>query len=129
MLSSAPGGSFALETSPFKLTQEFIDVMGGEYSQHFETFRTLIIRAFLEARKHRDRLCGLVRMVGECNSKLACFAGLGVEASVSAMSDRFCGSLTEEACIEKIVGLIDESVNNWRTIQYDNYQRITNGIL
>jgi phosphatidylinositol 4-kinase len=129
MLSSAPGGSFALETSPFKLTQEFIDVMGGEFSAHFETFRTLVIRAFLEARKHRDRICQLVRIVGECNPRLGCFSGLGVEGSVNAMTDRFCGSLTEEACIERIVGLIDESINNWRTIQYDNYQRITNGIL
>jgi phosphatidylinositol 4-kinase len=132
MLSNAPGGSFALETSPFKLTQEYLDVMGGEYSHHFETFRTLIIRAFLEARKHRDRICHLVRIVGECNPKLGCFSGggiNGVEGAVNAMSERFYGSLTEEACIEKIVSLIDESINNWRTIQYDNYQRITNGIL
>lgn len=129
MLSNAPGGSFALETSPFKLTQEYLDVMGGEYSSHFETFRTLIIRAFLEARKHRDQICQLVRIVGECNPKLGCFAGLGVDGAVNAMSERFLAGLTEEVCIEKIVGLIDESINNWRTIQYDNYQRITNGIL
>ena len=129
MLSNAPGGSFALETSPFKLTQEYLDVMGGEYSSHFETFRTLIIRAFLEARKHRDQICQLVKIVGDCNPKLGCFVGLGVEGCLNAMNERFCGGLTEEACIERIVSLIDESINNWRTIQYDNYQRITNGIL
>jgi phosphatidylinositol 4-kinase len=38
MLSTAPGGTFALETCPFKLTQEFVDVMGGEYSSNFEHF-------------------------------------------------------------------------------------------
>ena len=128
MLANAPGGSFALETSPFKLTQEYLDVMGGEYSNNFETFRTLIIRAFLEARKHRDQILSLVRIVGECNPKLPCFAP-GVETTISQMSERFCVNLTEEMCIEKIVGLIDESLNNWRTIQYDNFQRITNGIL
>jgi phosphatidylinositol 4-kinase len=129
MLSNAPGGTFALETSPFKLTQEFIDVMGGEFSSHFETFRTLIIRAFLEARKYRDQICQLVRIVGECNPKLPCFSGLGVEGAVNAMSDRFCVNLTEEACIERVVGLIDESVNNWRTSSYDRYQLISNGIM
>jgi phosphatidylinositol 4-kinase B len=129
MLSNAPGGSFALETSPFKLTQEYIDVMGGEYSTHFETFRTLVIRAFLEARKHRDQICQLVKIVGECNPFLPCFGTAGVDTCVQALSDRFLVNVTEEACIERIVGLIDESINNWRTIQYDNYQRITNGIL
>jgi phosphatidylinositol 4-kinase len=129
MLSNAPGGTFALETSPFKLTQEFIDVMGGEFSSHFETFRTLVIRAFLEARKYRDQICQLARIVGECNPKLACFSGLGVDGAVNAMSDRFCVTLTEEACIERIVGLIDESVNNWRTSSYDRYQLISNGIM
>ena len=128
MLSNAPGGSFALESSPFKLTQEYIDVMGGEYSPHFETFRTLIIRAFLEARKHRDQIVHLVRIVGECNPKLPCFASIGVEATITQMSDRFAVNLTEEACIERVVGLIDESINNWRTTQYDNFQRISNGI-
>lgn len=129
MLSNAPGGTFALETSPFKLTQEFIDVMGGEFSSHFETFRTLVIRAFLEARKYRDQICQLVRIVADCNPKLACFSGLGVDGALSAMSDRFCVNLTEEACIERIVGLIDESVNNWRTSSYDRYQLISNGIM
>ena len=129
MLSNAPGGTFALETSPFKLTQEFIDVMGGEFSSHFETFRTLIIRAFLEARKYRDQICQLARVVGECNPKLACFSGLGVDGTMNAMSDRFCVNLTEEACIERVVSLIDESVNNWRTSSYDRYQLISNGIM
>lgn len=27
------------------------------------------------------------------------------------------------------IELIEDSINNWRTVQYDNYQRITNGIL
>ena len=25
--------------------------------------------------------------------------------------------------------LIDQSLNNWRTIQYDNFQKMTNGIM
>ena len=70
-----------------------------------------------------------MKIVGDCNPKLGCFVGLGVEGCLNAMNERFCGGLTEEACIERIVSLIDESINNWRTIQYDNYQRITNGIL
>lgn len=129
MLSNAPG-NFAFETAPFKLTQEYIDVIGGEDSDKFEYFRTLVIRGFLEARKHRDRLILLVRMLAESGCKMDCLtAGGAPQNTLKHMDDRFFGHLTEEACIEKIVVLIDNSVNNWRTIQYDNFQRITNGIL
>ncbi|KAF4738511.1 Phosphatidylinositol 4-kinase beta [Perkinsus olseni] len=128
MLSNAPG-NFAFETAPFKLTQEYIDVIGGEDSDKFEYFRTLVIRGFLEARKHRDRLILLVRMLAESGCKMDCLTAGGAQNTIKQMDDRFFGHLTEEACIEKIVVLIDNSVNNWRTIQYDNFQRITNGIL
>ena len=45
------------------------------------------------------------------------------------MEERFFATLPEQACIERVIEIIDSSVDNWRTIQYDNYQRITNGIL
>ena len=33
MLSNSPGGNMGFETSPFKLTQEFLDIMDGEQSE------------------------------------------------------------------------------------------------
>jgi len=127
MLSNSPGGNMAFEQSPFKLTQEFLDVMDGECSDQYEYFRTLVIRGFLEARKHMERIILPIRMMLE-GSKMPCFRE-GSEWVLQTLHDRFFVNLTEEACIEKIVDLIDSSVNNWRTIQYDNYQRIVNGIL
>lgn len=127
MLSNSPGGNMNFEASPFKLTQEFLDVMDGECSDQYEYFRTLIIRGFLEARKHAERTMLLVRMM-LIGSKMPCFSG-GADWILQTLQERFLPSLTEEACIERIADLIDSSVNNWRTIQYDKYQRITNGIL
>ena len=127
MLSNAPG-NFSFETSPFKLTQEYVDIMGGETSEQYEYFQTLVIRGFLEARKHSEQLTLLLRMMSACGSSLPCFSG-GVEDAVRAMNDRFFLGVAEDVCIEKVVWLIDQSVNNWRTIQYDNFQRITNGIM
>jgi phosphatidylinositol 4-kinase len=126
MMSNSPG-NVAFEAAPFKLTQEFLDVMDGECSDQYEYFRTLIIRGFLECRKHMERVMLIVRMLVH-GSKLPCFSG-GPDQVLQNLQDRFFVSLTDEACIERIVDLIDASVNNWRTIQYDNYQRITNGIL
>lgn len=31
--------------------------------------------------------------------------------------------------VEVVMGLISESLDNWRTRQYDAYQRVLNGIL
>ncbi|KAF4693211.1 Phosphatidylinositol 4-kinase beta, partial [Perkinsus olseni] len=129
MLSSAPG-NIPFENAPFKLTQEYIEVIGGEDSDNFEYFRTLVIRGFLEARKHKDRLLLPVKMLAESGCTMDCLVrGGGPEQTVKEMDERFYGNLSEEACIQKIVELIDTSVDNWRTIQYDEFQRITNGIL
>eukprot|EP00930_Biecheleria_cincta_P068779 TRINITY_DN56615_c0_g1_i1.p1 TRINITY_DN56615_c0_g1~~TRINITY_DN56615_c0_g1_i1.p1 ORF type:complete len:894 (+),score=203.41 TRINITY_DN56615_c0_g1_i1:116-2797(+) len=127
MLSNSPGGNMAFENSPFKLTQEFLDVMDGECSEQYEYFRTLLIRGFLESRKHMERIILQVRMM-LTGSKMPCFRE-GPDFVLQTLQDRFFANLTEEACIEKVVELIDTSVNNWRTIQYDNYQRLVNGIL
>lgn len=128
MLSNSPGGNMAFEQSPFMMTQEFLDVMDGEYSAEYEYFRTLIIRGFLEARKQVERIVLPVRMMVAGGSKLPCFRE-GGDWVLQALQDRFFVSLTEEACIEKIIDLIDTSVNNWRTVAYHNIQRYTNGIL
>lgn len=126
MLSNSPGGNMAFERSPFKLTREFLDVMDGECSDQYEYFRTLVIRGFLEARRHMERIALPIKMLLS-GSRLACFRE-GAECVLEGLADRFFIRLSEEACIEKIVDLIDTSANNWRTIQYDNYQRIVHGI-
>lgn len=128
MLSNSPGGNLGFEQSPFKLTKEFLDVMGGECSEQYEYFRTLLIRGFLEARRHMERLLLPVRLLAASGQRLPCFRE-GAEAVVRSMQERFFAGISEEACVERIVELIDNSANNWRTVRYDDYQRLVNGIL
>ncbi|XP_026194514.1 uncharacterized protein LOC34619462 [Cyclospora cayetanensis] len=113
LLSNSPG-NINFETAPFKLTQEFLDVMDGETSDNYEYFRTLIIRGFLEARKHADRIILMVEMMLSA-TKMPCFSG-GPEYTLSALKERFMLGLAEDACIERVVELIDISVNNFRTV-------------
>mmetsp|Transcript_52513 Transcript_52513/g.122898 ORF Transcript_52513/g.122898 Transcript_52513/m.122898 type:complete len:756 (+) Transcript_52513:92-2359(+) len=127
MLSNSPGGNVNFEQSPFKLTQEFIDIMGDESSAEFDYFRTLVIHGFLEARRHVDELILPIRLM-LLGPRLPCFRE-GSEQVLQGLRSRLFLDVKEEVCIEKVVELIDMSVNNWRTIQYDNYQRIVNGIL
>ena len=47
LLSSFPGQGLKFEKAPFKLTQEFIDVLGGEKSKKFTKFRQLLQHGFM----------------------------------------------------------------------------------
>ncbi|GIX62931.1 phosphatidylinositol 3- and 4-kinase [Babesia caballi] len=124
-LSNTPG-NISFETSPFKLTKEYVDVIGGEDSDNFDYFKALVIRGLLEARKHMDRIVLLVEMMTDAH-KMPCFAA-GTAYTMDMFRDRFMLHLSEDVCIDRIVAMIEESLNNFTTIQYDNFQRLTNGI-
>jgi phosphatidylinositol 4-kinase len=38
-IEKTPGGNIGFEVAPFKLTTEYVSVMGGESSSGFEKFR------------------------------------------------------------------------------------------
>ena len=44
MLSNAPGKGLEFEKAPFKLTSEFVEIMGGVNSQYFSKFRKLLYK-------------------------------------------------------------------------------------
>ncbi|OII77950.1 phosphatidylinositol 3- and 4-kinase family protein [Cryptosporidium andersoni] len=128
MLSNSPG-NVNFEQSPFKLTQEFLDIMLGENSSEFQYFVDLITRGFLIARKYVDQVILTIEIMTS-SSKLPCFAlQTNKIYLIQDIKDRFFLHLTEEQCILKISELIQTSINNWRSIQYDAFQRLTNGIL
>mmetsp|Transcript_15257 Transcript_15257/g.23099 ORF Transcript_15257/g.23099 Transcript_15257/m.23099 type:complete len:837 (-) Transcript_15257:172-2682(-) len=123
MLNNSPGGNSNFESSPFKLTQEYVEVMEGEDSKAFAYFKLMFIRGLLELRKHYKRFELTVRMMMD-NSNMACFA----PTSIEDMKERFGLKLEDGPCIEFANTLVETSINNWRSVQYDEYQRITNGI-
>jgi len=55
MLSAAnsPGGGMNFETAPFKLTDEFVEVMGGPTGEMFVLYKKLILQGFITVRKAR----------------------------------------------------------------------------
>jgi hypothetical protein len=125
MLSSSPGGNANFETSPFKLTRQDIEVMGGEASSTFAKFKLLFLRGFLEARRHAHEFMLLVEvMTMGKGAGLACLA----PTTLSALSRRFFLHLSDDEIVPAVMALVEESQENWRTQQYDYYQKIANGI-
>jgi phosphatidylinositol 4-kinase len=127
MLSRSPG-SINFEGEGFKLSAEFVELMDGTESDLFNYFRALILRGFLECRKHMDRIASVVELMVP-DRTMPCFSKDGGQQTVQELRERFKLGLTEAAFLEFVNGLIDESCDNWRSRQYDNFQRLTNGIL
>lgn len=125
MLSSSPR-NLGFEASPFKLTPELVEVMGGETSDMFAYFKILLLQGMLAARKHHEKIISLVEVMSS-GSKLACFrAGASV---VPALKSRFHISMTEEQLQAHLDSLVYNAINSITTKLYDGFQYLTNGIL
>jgi len=125
MISNSPG-SLNFESAPFKLTEEFVQVMDGNGSNVFHYFKALCIRGFMEVRKYADKIILLVEMM-LLGAKLPCFAA--GPAAIDQLRDRFAIGLPEDECVAFVENLINQSLGNWRTKHYDRYQYLTNSIL
>jgi phosphatidylinositol 4-kinase len=128
MLSNSPGG-VNFESAPFKLTRELLEIMDsdseGKSSPHFDYFKILMIQGFLAVRKHADRIVELVSMMTE--SGCPCFKNKML--AVDGLRKRLALGMSEENVVKHVLTLISDSLDAWRTRQYDYYQRVLNGIL
>ncbi|KAF8980606.1 Phosphatidylinositol 4-kinase pik1alpha (PI4-kinase)(PtdIns-4-kinase) [Entomortierella lignicola] len=125
MLSNSPG-SVGFELAPFKLPQEYIDVLGGVNSEKFGEFKQLLKKAFMAVRKHTENIVLLIDMMSK-DSKLPCFQ-YG-DGAAQAVRDRLALNLTEPQAEEFVEKLIMSSCCNVFTRLYDTFQYYSNGIL
>jgi len=126
MLWNSPGMNMNFE-APFKLTGEYVEFMGGKDSGLFHYYKALMYTGFVELRKHSEKIIGLVKLMIQSETKLPCLSG--GEQVIKDLADRFSIGLTEDECRLYVETLISNSLDNWRTIQYDKFQRYSNGIL
>ncbi|KAI1297622.1 Phosphatidylinositol 4-kinase pik1alpha (PI4-kinase)(PtdIns-4-kinase) [Mortierella claussenii] len=125
MLSNSPG-SVGFELAPFKLPQEYLDVLGGVNSEKFTEFKALLKKAFMAVRKHTENIVLLIDMMSK-DSKLPCFQ-YG-DGAAQAVRDRLALNLTEVQAEEFVEKLIMSSCCNVFTRLYDTFQYYSNGIL
>lgn len=125
----APGGSFSLEMStPFKLTEEMLDVMGGLRSPLFSEFVTLFCCGFLALQSHCDTFLTLVEITSK-ESTFKCFEGRDTEEIVLKLREKFCQDLSKEDTVSFALDLIKQAAISYGTRQYDLYQYISQGIV
>ncbi|XP_058464566.1 phosphatidylinositol 4-kinase beta isoform X2 [Malaya genurostris] len=126
ILSISPK-NLGFEQSPFKLTPEFVDVMGGPSSELWYDFKHLLLEGLKAARKHMDRIINIVEIM-RSTSQLPCFKN-GCSGTVRNLRQRFHMNLTEQELERKVEQLVQDSLNSFSTKLYDSYQYFTNGIL
>ena len=62
------------------------------------------------------------------NSDMPCFIGKDINIILRDFIGRFHLEKKDEEIKELMDNLVKESINSWRTYQYDIYQQLTNGI-
>jgi len=124
----APGGSFSLEMStPFKLTEEMIDVMDGLRSSLFSEFVTLFCCGFLALQAHTTTFMTLVEVTCR-GSTFKCFEGRDSAEIIGKLQERFAPEKSKEETIALVLDIIKESVGSYGTKQYDYFQYLSQGI-
>lgn len=61
VFTTSPGGNINFENAPFKLTLEYVELMGGKDSDMFRYFKNLLFRGFLELKKHVDTFIYIIK--------------------------------------------------------------------
>ncbi|POS86691.1 hypothetical protein EPUL_002080, partial [Erysiphe pulchra] len=113
MLSNSPG-SVGFEAAPFKLTQDYVDVLGGISSTHFDDYKKLCKQAFQALRHSADNLIDLVNIMG-CESNMPCFAQ-GVQQVASSLRQRFQLQMSAEEAQQFVeTDLITKSLGSYYT--------------
>ncbi|KAJ2851097.1 phosphatidylinositol-4- kinase [Coemansia brasiliensis] len=123
ILDIAPGG-ITFESAPFKLTSEYIQVMGGSTdAQPYRMFCELCIKAYLASRPYAHLIIQIVQLM--LDSGLPCFKG---EATLNKLRARFQLEKTEREAAQFMADRISDSYENKWTVMYDQFQKATNGI-
>lgn len=139
-----PGG-VKFERSPFKLTKEMVDILGGSReAANYRRFVELCARGFLvcrydavlfssfplngatsfaPSRPYAEQIISMVKLM--LDSGLPCFKA---ETTIRLLRQRFMLDLSEQAAADYMVALVHSAHRALSTTVYDAFQKATNGI-
>ena len=127
ILGIGPGGK-TFEQAPFKLTEEYVEILDGIDSDIFEYFKSMLFVGFVEIRKHFETLWQIIEITYRGNNDLPCFKDRNIEDIKKFFMSKFKFDELELNLHGFVDPLIEESYANGRTSQYDTFQSLTNGI-
>ncbi|KAL7538715.1 hypothetical protein ACHAXR_011790 [Thalassiosira sp. AJA248-18] len=125
----APGHEWSFERAPFKLTKDYIEVMGGTSSECFKEFQKLFVDGFKAARSNSLTALGLVEIM-MYKSNYPCFTGTryGGGVSLKRFEKRLMLDVPDSKVGKKALQLITSSIDSTGTKLYDIFQHHSNGL-
>ena len=127
ILGISPGSNLNFENAPFKITRDYMDIMGGIDSSIFCYFKSLFLRGLFSARRKVDVISNLIEAMG-LGVPMPCFNGRNLKEIINAFKERCFVKYSEVEIVPLVNNLFEKSVNSWRTAQYDYFQKLTNNI-
>ncbi len=124
ILGISPGHNLGFEVSPFKLSQEMIEVMGGRDSEIYRRFTVLTIQAFLATRLVMEPILSIVSAYADAD--LPCFQYKSYV--LQRLRQRFMPQLSDVAAGQMMLQLIDKARRDWTGVAYDGVQKLQNNI-
>jgi phosphatidylinositol 4-kinase len=94
-------------------------LMGGRYSQGYQLFQHLTVKAFLAIRPHAEQLISTVQLM--LDTGLPSFKG---EPTIKRLRDRYALGLNERQAAEWMMSVIRNAHENVRSTAYDEFQRV-----
>ena len=126
ILGISPGG-INFENAPFKLTKEYVEIMGGIDSLYYQMYKDLMVKGMIISKKYVDNIINIAEIMSK-GSKMPCFFKKNKEDIFQKFRERFYEDKKDEEFIKIVDDMVNLSYDNFRTNQYDNFQKLTNGI-
>ena len=126
LLNKSPG-NIKFEKAPFKLSKDFIDLLGGIQSKYFFTFQELFYKGFKAIRENYDTIILFVELYCDLFNDL--FSFHDKNEILKNLKEKFLlYTKSNEELYIKCNEIILNSIDNWRTKAYDEFQRYCVGI-
>lgn len=125
ILGASPG-NMNFENVPFKLTKDYIDLLGGIDSEMFAYFKIMIGKGLLALVEESENLKDIIDIMIRTGTNIPCFNLYGKEI-INNIDIRLTVPLKGDF-ITYAESLVESSMNSWKTKNYDTFQYYTNGI-
>jgi phosphatidylinositol 4-kinase len=94
-------------------------LMGGRYSQGYQLFQSLTVKAFLAIRPFAEQIIDTVHLM--LGTEFPSFKG---ENTIKRFRDRFAQQVNDRQAAEFMMGIIRNAHENVRSTAYDEFQRV-----
>ena len=115
-----------VESSPFKLTREYVNLLGGPKSPVYQQYCKGCVEAMVAARANADIICTMVEISGT-KSNFPCFKQTHVTKVVQALRKRLYADKSEEVLRRDFPKKIEVAREHKGTYYYDYFQKKQQG--